>query len=44
VYADKYWIASMGLFKPRAERVAEGKTIAYRVTLAEGTPPPPPKE
>jgi len=43
VYADKYWIAMLGLFKPRASRVAEGKTIAYKVTLSEGTPPPPPK-
>lgn len=43
-YADKYWIASMGLFKPRASRVAEGKTLAYKVTLSEGTPPPPPKD
>ena len=41
VYADKYWIAALGFFRPRPERVAEGKTIAYKVTLAEGTPPPP---
>jgi general stress protein 26 len=43
-YADKYWIAMLGLFKPRPDRVAEGKTIAYKVTLSEGTPPPPPKD
>lgn len=43
-YADKYWIASLGLFKPRASRVADGKTIAYKVTLTEGTPPPAPKD
>lgn len=42
-YADKYWIAALGLFRPRPERVAEGKTVAYKVTLAEGTPPPAPK-
>lgn len=44
VYSDKYWIAMLGLFRPRPERVAEGKTVAYRVTLAPGTPPPPPKD
>ncbi|MEW6269529.1 MAG: pyridoxamine 5'-phosphate oxidase family protein [Thermodesulfobacteriota bacterium] len=43
-YSDKYWIASLGLFRPRASRVSEGKTIAYRVTLSEGTPPPAPRE
>jgi general stress protein 26 len=43
VYADKYWIAALGFFKPRPERVTDGKTIAYKVTIAEGTPPPPPK-
>lgn len=44
LYSDKYWIAMLGFFRPRAERVAEGKTIAYKVTLAEGTPPPAPKD
>ena len=44
VYSDKYWIAMLGMFKPRADRVADGKTVAYKVTLSEGTPPPPPKE
>jgi hypothetical protein len=39
-YADKYWIAWLGLFKPRSGRVAEGKTMAYVVTLREGEPPP----
>ena len=43
-YSDKYWIASLGFFRPRASRVSEGKTIAYKVTLSEGTPPPPPKD
>jgi Pyridoxamine 5'-phosphate oxidase len=41
-YAKKYWIAWLGLFRPRPDRVAEGKTVAYRVQLTEGTPPPPP--
>jgi len=41
-YAKKYWIAWLGLFRPRPERVADGRTVAYRVKLAPGTPPPPP--
>ena len=32
-YSDKYWIAWIGFFRPRADRVTEGKTIAYRVKL-----------
>ena len=44
LYSDKYWIASMGFFRPRPERVTSGKTVAYKVTVAEGTAPPPPKE
>lgn len=43
LYADKYWIAALGFFKPRPERVSSGKTVAYKVTIAEGTPPPAPK-
>jgi hypothetical protein len=43
LYADKYWIAALGFFKPRPDRVSSGKTVAYKVTIAEGTPPPPPK-
>lgn len=35
-YADKYWIAWLGLFRPRSSRVTEGKTRAYVVTLSEG--------
>lgn len=27
VYAQKYWIAWLGLFQPRASRVREGKTL-----------------
>ncbi|MBM4243135.1 MAG: hypothetical protein FJ148_04875 [Deltaproteobacteria bacterium] len=42
LYSDKYWIAALGFFRPRPERVSSGKTIAYKVTVAEGTPPPPP--
>jgi general stress protein 26 len=39
-YSNKYWIAWAGLFRPRGERVTSGKTNAYLVTIAEGTPPP----
>ena len=42
LYSDKYWIAAMGFFRPRPERVSSGKTIAYKVTVAQGTPPPRP--
>ena len=38
-YAKKYWIAWLGLFKPRSDRVAEGKTKAYVVTLTAAEPP-----
>jgi PPOX class probable F420-dependent enzyme len=34
-YNDKYWIAWMGFFRPRSERVSEGKTIAYVVEPEE---------
>jgi general stress protein 26 len=44
LYSDKYWIAAMGFFRPRPERVSSGKTIAYKVTVVEGTAPPPPKD
>ena len=37
-YSQKYWIAWLGLFRPRADRVESGKTVAVRVTpLDEGT-------
>lgn len=39
-YADKYWIAWMGLFKPRSSRVSSGKTAAYLVTLTQAEAPP----
>ncbi|MBX3025489.1 pyridoxamine 5'-phosphate oxidase family protein [bacterium] len=38
-YAEKYWIAWAGFFKPRSSRVAEGKTKAYVVTLEAAAPP-----
>lgn len=34
-YAHKYWIAWMGLFRPRPGRVADGKTMVVRVTPKE---------
>lgn len=37
-YSDKYWIAWVGFFRPRPDRVREGETIAYRVRVKEGTP------
>jgi general stress protein 26 len=37
-YADKYWIAWLGFFKPRSARVTSGKTNAYLVTLREAEP------
>jgi general stress protein 26 len=36
-YNEKYWIAWLGFFRPRPDRVADGKTIAVRVTF---DPPP----
>lgn len=39
VYAQKYWLAWLGFFRPNAERVEAGKTVAYRVALRRGTPP-----
>jgi hypothetical protein len=38
-YGEKYWIAWLGLFKPRSSRVTEGKTKAYLVTLQAAPPP-----
>lgn len=37
-YNEKYWIAWIGFFRPRADRVAAGKTVAVRVTFAETKP------
>lgn len=42
-YSRKYWIAWLGFFRPRPDRVADGRTVAYRVRLATGTPPPSPR-
>jgi PPOX class probable F420-dependent enzyme len=33
-YSQKYWIAWMGLFRPRASRVGAGKTVIVKVTPA----------
>jgi general stress protein 26 len=38
-YAEKYWIAWMGLFKPRSSRVTSGKTNAYLVTPTQAEAP-----
>lgn len=38
-YAKKYWIAWLGLFKPRSDRVRDGRTKAYVVTLEAAAPP-----
>ncbi|HXJ35701.1 MAG TPA: pyridoxamine 5'-phosphate oxidase family protein [Candidatus Eisenbacteria bacterium] len=35
VYDQKYWISWMGFFRPRADRVREGKTLIVKVTPAE---------
>lgn len=32
-YNEKYWIAWIGFFRPRVDRVAEGKTVAVRVSF-----------
>jgi hypothetical protein len=34
-YGDKYWMAWMGLFRPRSDRVSSGKTMAYVVEVEE---------
>jgi hypothetical protein len=34
VYDQKYWISWMGFFRPRADRIREGKTVIVRVTPA----------
>lgn len=38
-YAKKYWIAWLGFFKPRSDRVADGKTKTYVVTLSAAAEP-----
>jgi PPOX class probable F420-dependent enzyme len=39
-YAQKYWIAWLGLFKPRGARVESGQTKAYLVTPTQAETPP----
>jgi len=34
-YQQKYWLAWLGLFRPRASRVESGKTLAIKVTPLE---------
>ena len=34
-YNDKYWIAWLGFFRPRSDRVTSGKTAAYLVDIEE---------
>ena len=34
-YQQKYWLAWLGLFRPRASRVAAGKTLAIKVIPLE---------
>lgn len=34
-YSEKYWIAWLGLFRPRSARVTAGKTVAYLVDIEE---------
>ena len=34
-YSSKYWIAWLGLFRPRSDRVTAGKTVAYLVDVQE---------
>ena len=38
-YAQKYWLAWLGLFKPRSARVTSGKTAAYLVMVTQAAPP-----
>jgi hypothetical protein len=35
VYDEKYWISWLGFFRPRPDRVREGKTLIIKVTPAE---------
>ncbi|MBI1817869.1 MAG: pyridoxamine 5'-phosphate oxidase family protein [Deltaproteobacteria bacterium] len=32
-YSDKYWVAWLGLFRPRASRVSAGKTVVMKIVL-----------
>ena len=42
-YGKKYWIAWLGLFRPRSSRVTEGKTKAYLVTPSADALPAAPR-
>jgi general stress protein 26 len=33
-YSNKYWIAWLGFFRPRADRVSAGKTVVLKVALS----------
>jgi general stress protein 26 len=33
-WSAKYWISWLGLFRPRRERIENGKTLAYQVKLS----------
>lgn len=35
VYDQKYWISWLGFFRPRPDRVRDGKTLIVRVTPAD---------
>lgn len=37
-YNQKYWIAWLGFFRPRSDRVRDGKTIAIKVTFPDASP------
>jgi len=41
-YSAKYWIAWLGLFRPRVSRVASGQTVAFRFVPRDAEPPSPP--
>jgi PPOX class probable F420-dependent enzyme len=40
VYSQKYWIAWLGLFRPRPKRVASGKTLLVKVKPMSPAPLP----
>jgi hypothetical protein len=37
VYDQKYWISWLGFFRPRADRVRDGKTLIVRITPLAGS-------
>lgn len=43
-YRQKYWIAWLGFFKPRSDRVSSGKTNAYVVTITQAGGPVPARD